>query len=359
MRTSINEEDNHAQYAMQLASASVLPMVLKATIELGVLDIINSAGPGALLSPSQIASMLPTKDNPDAPFMLDCILRLLASHSILTCSLVSEDHDSKVHRLYGLAPAAKYFIQNQDEGSLAPLINLIQDKTMLNIWYHLKDSVLEGGFPFNRAYGLSAFEYASKDSRFSEIFKCAMIDFNTLFMEKILVTYKGFEGLKSLVDVGGGNGSILQTIISKYPSIKGINYDLATVVENLPSYPGIVHVAGDMFKSIPKGFWFIKQWILHDWNDSNCIKILKNCYEALPANGKVIVVDMVIPEDPEANVAYRSLFQLYMFLMNMNIDRKERTQREYGSLAKEAGFSFIQVPSCAFNFSVVEFNKTM
>ena len=126
------EEDSHREYAMQLVGASVLPMVLKAALELGVLDIIKEAGPEALLSPSEIASHLPTH-NPDAPSTLDRMLRLLASHSILTCSLVT-NHDGKVHRLYGLAPVAKYFVPNQDGVSLAPYLHFIQDKVIVDIW---------------------------------------------------------------------------------------------------------------------------------------------------------------------------------------------------------------------------------
>ncbi|CBI34619.3 unnamed protein product, partial [Vitis vinifera] len=73
----------------------------------------------------------------------------------------------------------------------------------------------------------------------------------------------GFEGLKPLVDVGGGNGSILNVIVSKYPSIKGINFDLAPVIEKSPSYPGVEHVAGDMFTSVPNGDAIFMKWILH------------------------------------------------------------------------------------------------
>ncbi|KAL0016165.1 hypothetical protein SO802_003234 [Lithocarpus litseifolius] len=358
---STNEEDSLSQYAMQLATASVLPMVLKAAIELGVLEILDRAGPGALLSTSQIASQLPTHSNQDKSLLLDCMLKLLASHSVLTCSIVTHQHDGQVSRLYGLAPVSKYFIKNQDGigGSLAPLLDLFQDKVEMNTWYHLKDAVLEGGLPFHRAYGMNAVEYIGKDDKFREIFKGSMKDFNTLVMKKILEIYKGFEGLKLLVDVGGGDGTILNMIISKYPTIKGVNFDLASILEKSPSYPGIEHVAGDMFVSIPKGDAIFMKWIVHGWDDKHCLKILKNCYEALPDQGKVILVDMMIPEAPATTGADKSLFQLYLFLMNTNPDGKERTEREFESLAKEAGFSSIQVACCAYNFSVVELYKNM
>ena len=135
-RTSTDEEDKHAQqYAMQLVSASVMPMVLKAAIQLGVFEIIQRAGPGALLSVSQIASQLPSQSNPDAPLILDRILRLLASHSILTFSLeANHQEDGRIVRLYGLAPVAKYFIRSPGGGSLSSLLDLYQDKAVIDIW---------------------------------------------------------------------------------------------------------------------------------------------------------------------------------------------------------------------------------
>nr|QED93051.1 caffeic acid O-methyltransferase [Paeonia lactiflora] len=344
------EEEGHCQYALQLATASIFPMVLKGAIELDVLEIIDRAGPGALFSPSEIASHI---NNPDAPLMLDRILRLLASHSVLTCSLVNHQ------RLYGLAPVSKYFLRNQNGVSFSSLIDVIQDKVIMDMWYHLKDAVVEGGLPFNRAYGMNASEYVGKDSRLGGIFMNFMTDYNTMFMNKILETYTGFEGLKSMVDVGGGNGAILNRIISKYPAINGVNFDLGSVITKAPSYPGIENVVGDMFVNIPKGDAIFMKWILHSWDDENCLKILKNCYEALPNDGKVIVVDVVIPEVPETNLEVKSIFQFDLYLMNMNPGGKERTEREFSCLAKEAGFSGIRVACSVYNFSLMEFYKEL
>lgn len=149
----------------------------------------------------------------------------------------------------------------------------------------MKDAVLEGGLPFSQAYGMNVVEYVGKDERFGGVFKDSMKEFNPIFMKKILETYKGFVGLKTLVDVGGGDGTILNMIISMYPAIKGFNYDLPSVVEKSPSHPGMIsascfpsdnlvyhyllhfalltyggvllsgieHIAGDMFVRIPKG----------------------------------------------------------------------------------------------------------
>lgn len=117
----------------------------------------------------------------------------------------------------------------------------------------MKDAVLDGGVPFNKAYGMTAFEYHGTDQRFNKVFNRGMSDHSTITMKKILDIYKGFEGLNTLVDVGGGVGATINMIVSKHPTIKGINFDLAHVIADAPEYPGVVHVGGDMFASVPKG----------------------------------------------------------------------------------------------------------
>uniref|UniRef100_A0A6N2N4E3 O-methyltransferase domain-containing protein n=1 Tax=Salix viminalis TaxID=40686 RepID=A0A6N2N4E3_SALVM len=322
MATSSVEEDYHLQCCLQLASASTAADVFKAVIARHVLEIIEKAGPAAMLSASQIASQLPTQNNPDAPIVLDRILCLLASHSILTCSPATENQDSdQVQRLYGLAPVAKYFIRKEDGGSLSPYFRVIHDKVPPERCC----STRRGSISESLMEGLHG---------------------------RILDIYDGFEGLTSLVDVGGGDGSVLNMIVSKYPAIKGINFDLASVIENSPSYPGIEHVAGDVFLTIPEG-----EAIFMKVSDDNFLKVLKNCYGALPDNGKLIVVEMVIPEIPGTSAADRSLMQNYLFVTSMNPKRNERTEKDFERLAKVAGFSHFRVACSACTFSVVEFVK--
>lgn len=87
-------------------------------------------------------------------------------------------------------------------------------------------------------HGVHAFEYPKLDPKFNDVFNQAMINHTTVVMKRILENYKGFENLKTLVDVGGGLGVNLKMITSKYPTIKGTNFDLPHVVQHAPSYPG-------------------------------------------------------------------------------------------------------------------------
>ncbi|XP_057472322.1 caffeic acid 3-O-methyltransferase 1-like [Actinidia eriantha] len=342
-------------FAMQLASASVLPMVLKSAIELDLLEAIARAGPAAYVSPSDLAAQLSTT-NPHASVMLDRILRLLTSYSVLHCTLRTLPNGG-VERLYGLAPVCKFLIKNEDGVSMAPLLLMNQDKVLMESWYHLKDAVLDGGIPFNKAYGMTAFEYHGTDTRFNKVFNQGMSNHSTITMKKILDSYQGFEGLNTIVDVGGGTGATLNMILSKYPAIKGVNFDLPHVIEDAPSYPGVEHVGGDMFVSVPNGDAIFMKWICHDWSDEHCSKFLKNCYDVLPNNGKVIVAECILPEAPDTSLATKNVVHIDVIMLAHNPGGKERTEKEFEALAKGAGFEGFRVMCCAFNTYVMEFLK--
>nr|ANN44953.1 HIOMT2 [Manihot esculenta] len=322
-KSSIDGEED-GLFAMQLAKISILPMVLKTTMELDLLEIMAEKGEGAQSSASELASRLPTK-NPDAPSIVDKMLRLLASYSILTCSTVT-DEQGHVQNLYGLAPVCKFLTRDRDESSLAPYTLMSLSRPFIAAW--------------NKT-----------------LFNEAMYHNTMMVMTKLLEKYKGFEGLHQLLDVGGGLGANLRLIVSKYPQIQGINFDLPHVVQDAPPCPGVEHVGGDMFVNIPKGEVIFLKWILHDWDDDRCTKILKNCYDALPETGKVIVVEAVIPEFVETDVRSRNVFKLDMTMINATSGGKERTEKELESLARRAGFAAIKLICSAYCFSIFEFYK--
>lgn len=135
IQSSLSQEDEACLKAMLLCSSHVLHLVLNAAIELDLFGIMAGAGPGpeAKMSPSDIASLLPIK-TPNGPCMLDRMLRLFASYSLLTCS-TSTSQDGKVERFYGLTPTAKFFIRDRDKNELASLYRLHCHPTTLEVWY--------------------------------------------------------------------------------------------------------------------------------------------------------------------------------------------------------------------------------
>ncbi|XP_058738818.1 cathecol O-methyltransferase 1-like [Vicia villosa] len=351
------QDEESFSYAVQLSNSVVLSMALHSATELGVFQVLQNSDSNSPLSAAEIASRL-SCTNPEAPKMLDRILALLASHSVLNCSVVPDQQNlGSFDRLYSITPVAKFFAPNSDGVSLAPLIALHQDKIFLESWSQLKDSIREGGIPFNRVHGTHAFEYPRVDSRFNQVFNTAMINHSTLIMKKVLECYKGFEEVKRLVDVGGGLGISINLITSKYPHIKGINFDLPHVIEHAPSYPGVEHVGGDMFETVPKADAIFMKWILHDWSDERCLKLLKNCYDAIPDDGKVIVLETVMSIIPENNAAWKFAAQSDVLMMTQNPGGKERTEQEFMDLANGAGFRGIRYECYVNTFWVMEFFK--
>ncbi|XP_027908160.1 caffeic acid 3-O-methyltransferase-like [Vigna unguiculata] len=352
------EEEKSFTYAIQIVNTSVLSMAMYTVIELGIFDIIAKEGEGAKLSAKDIAEKLPCK-NSEAATMLDRILRLLACHSVIHCTVVADEHGSppQLKRLYGMNPVAKYFTSVHGAGSLGPLMMLAQDKASLNSWYELKDAILEGGIPFDRAHGKHVFEYSDINSSFNHLFMAAMANRATLIMTKIVESYKGFEHMNSVVDVGGGHGVSLNIITSKYPHIKGINFDLPHVIQHASPYPAVEHVGGDMFESVPKADAVFMMCVVHDWSDEWCVKVLKNCYDAVPSDGKVIVVEGVLPFEPKITSAAKSISQFDVLMMTTNPGGKERSEEEFMALAKGAGFTGIRYTCFVCDLWVMEFLK--
>ncbi|KAF2323704.1 hypothetical protein GH714_036653 [Hevea brasiliensis] len=231
----MHKEEEACLDAMIFSGSHVFPLVLHTAIELNLFEIIANAGPAAYVSASEIASQLPTT-NPYASSILDRILRLFATHSLLSYSSRTLE-DGRTEKLYWLTPACKFFLGTEEEGNIAPTSALAYHRATLEVWLHMKDVILEGGNLFKKFHGMSTFEYTSKDPEFNTIFNQAMAALSTFIMNGILAIDKGFEGLTSPVDVGGGTGGTLNMIISKYPSIKGINYDLPHVTQSASPYP--------------------------------------------------------------------------------------------------------------------------
>ncbi|EFH43347.1 hypothetical protein ARALYDRAFT_491137, partial [Arabidopsis lyrata subsp. lyrata] len=160
-----------------------------------------------------------------------------------------------------------------------------------------------------------------------------------------------FDGVATVVDVGGGTGDTMGILVKEFPWIKGFNFDLPHVIEVAQVLDGVENVEGDMFDSIPACDAVIIKWVLHDWGDKDCIKILKNCKEAVPPNvGKLLIVECVIGEKKNTMVVEERddklehvRLQLDMVMMVHTSTGKERTLKEWDFVLKEAGFARYEV----------------
>nr|AFK49182.1 unknown [Lotus japonicus] len=335
----VTEVDDAYPIALSLCFSRIFPAILNAAVDLNLFDIIAKAqkSSGSSLSAAEIASHLPFQHS-ELAIRLERMLPVLASFSLLTCSIRTTEGGNR-ERVYAISPVGKYFISDNNEGSLGPLSALMH-RGFRDIWNDVKDAIVDpnNNNQFKNAYGSLPFQYMEKNHGLNDLFNKAMAGASTLELNQILKIYKGFEGVSTLVDVGGGVGQALEQILSQYPSIKGINFDLPQVIQTAPPHPGIEHVPGDMFESVPSGNAIMLKRTCHNWSDEDCVKFLRNCHKALPEHGKVIIVENIYPEVPNSSVMSKcvSAGDNLMFLVHRSM---ERTENEFRSLCSNSGFS--------------------
>ncbi|CAK9872211.1 unnamed protein product, partial [Sphagnum jensenii] len=371
-----NDVARHA--ALDLTLYSVVSGTLKAAIELGVFEILAKAGASASqksLTAKEIADQLvrPTANGTAVNSgYLQRFLRLLASVNIVSESVAVvaaaepgnfTSYNTHHQRSYALTPIGKYFVRGEDGSSLAPMILMGEDWVFKKAFDHLSAAVLDDSVdPFVRAHGKSV--YQLDDPRVDKLFNTAMSGQSRFYMEAMLGAYHGFQDVNCLVDVGGCTGASLALITAKYPHIRGINFDLPHVVATAPTYPRVEFVGGNMFESIPSGDAIFIKLVLHNWNDEECMTILKNCFKALPSSGgKVIVVELVLPDS--INLQYENDgvnsmlgFRLDIAMLALNSGgAKERSLHEFQQLANVVGFASVALITTIDFFSVLEFTR--
>ncbi|BFI28443.1 protein MpOMT11 [Marchantia polymorpha subsp. ruderalis] len=346
--------------ALQIAMMLALPFSLKAAVNLGVPKILVDAGSGAELTAEDIAtSITKLSDRCADATNLERILRVLASHNVVTEIVSKNGNDSDCsHRSYGPTSTLKYFTDNEDGVSLAPFLLMATDPVTLPAFQYLHLPVLDVNVePHVLVHGMKLFEYAATDARFSKLFNKAMHDHTHIEMSALLKKYRGFETLTSLVDVGGGLGATLAMILPKYPKIRGINFDQPHVVADGLQVPNLEHVGGDFFASVPEADAVFMKWILHDWDDERCGKILKNVWRALPPHGKLINLDYVLSDTSDPSPATKISLCTDISMMAVNSNGRERTLAQFKTLAADAGFKRVECVAQTDNLSLLEFYK--
>jgi hypothetical protein len=151
--------------------------------------------------------------------------------------------------------------------------------------------------------------------------------------------------VQTLVDVAGGHGFVLGSILQKYPTMRGILFDVERVIAGAPPLLESLGVAdrvelavGDFFKSVPAADTYIMQHIIHDWDDDRAALILRNCRAAMKGNGKVLVLDAVVPEGDQPD--FSKLLDIEMMLLPGG---RERTEHEFAALFAKAGLKLARV----------------
>lgn len=226
-------------------------------------------------------------------------------------------------------------------------------------WGKLDEAIRTGKPMCKPALGMELWDWYSTNPEEGEYFNGAMGDLSAAVSDEVVRIYD-FTKFQKVVDVGGAHGILLAAILRANPKMRGILFDLqhvtATAGESLKTQ-GIGQrcevVTGDFFASVPPGadIHVLKQ-IIHDWSDTECTTILRNCHHALKPNGKLLLVEMVVPPDNSPSMAQAMDLNMLVLLTG-----RERTESEYRDLLAAGGFKIERVIPTHSPFSVIEASR--
>lgn len=321
-----------------LAIGHWVARLIHVAARLGLADLLRK-GPRSV---EDLAKAVDVKPEP-----LYRILRALASVGIFV---------ETRGRRFKLTPLAAT-LQTGVPGSMRAWAIMINEPWGWDSWKELLYGLETGEMPFLKAHGMPIFEYLEKRPDDLQVFGESMTSISQIENPAVAAAYK-FSGIRTLVDVAGGHGSLLTTILKANPRLQGILFDRSPVIARAEHerYMTAKDIkkrcrleAGDFFEAVPKGGdAYIMKYILHDWNDEACIKILTNCRAAMHEKGKVLVVDNVIA--PGNNPSWGKLLDIQMLI----IGGRERTTEEFAALFTAARLKLTKVIPTTCSLSIVE-----
>jgi hypothetical protein len=321
---------------LKLLSGIQVTCAVSCLAQLGIPDLVE----GGPKSTDELARQ--TGTNPQALYRL---MRATASLGVLAegpDGTFSETPMSAVLRSNANPSLRAYAIMEGREWSLRS-------------WARLEYSVRTGKQALDEIYGMPIFEYFKQHPEEAQIFHGAMTAFSMIDSPAVAAAYN-FDGIRSIVDVGGGHGLLLATILAKNPLMKGTLFEVPHVLDECRTGPlkpvmeRCTFASGDMFSSVPAGSdAYIMKHIIHDWPDDLCIKILAACRKGVNPGGKLLVVDNVI--QPGNDFAPGKFLDLVMLLFPGG---RERTEKQFRDLFAAAGWKLSRIIPTAAADSIVE-----
>jgi len=260
------------------------------------------------------------------------VLRALASVGVFI-----EDEDGR----FSLTPLAEPLCTDAP-GSLRAFAIMLGAPEHWRAWEGILHSVRTGQPAFDQVFDMPLFQYFATHPEAARIFDEAMTSRGGQDNAAIVAAYD-FAAAHTVVDVGGGQGTLLASILQAYPTVRGVLFDLPHVIAaartRLESAGQAVQwegVAGDFFAAVPAGgdLYLLKR-VIHDWGDEHAQRILTHCRTAMIGTGSLLLIEMLIP--PGNAAAYSKFGDLLMLVWNAS-GARERTEHEYQGLLASAGF---------------------
>ena len=249
-------------------------------------------------------------------------------------------------------------LRSDVKGSLRPFALMMADTYNWNAWGQLLHGTRTGQLPFDHVYGMPLFEYLREHPNADREFSAAMASISGPEADAI-ARGLDFGRFKTVIDVGGAHGHLLATVLGRHRKVRGILYDQPQVVAGAAA-SGFITArgiadrcsvqGGNFFTSVPAGAdAYMMKYIIHDWTDDQCVRILGNCRRAMAPDGRVLVVEHVIR--PGNAPDWGKLLDVNMLVLPGG---QERTREEFAALFTRAGLRLKRIHKTAAALSILE-----
>lgn len=292
------------------------------------------------------------------------------SRSSTQLAEATNTHTGSLHRLLRFLAILGVFEQvESDRFALTPVgellradvpgsgrcLALFRGEESYRAWGDLLHTVKTGEQAFARVIGAPVFEYLVEHPERAQIFNNAMTSDSTV-VAGIFTAYD-LSQFEVVVDVGGGNGTLLASVLSAHPHLRGVLFDRPQVIEAARDNPAVKTVAnrcelvaGDFFTSVPAGGdAYVLSRVLHDWDDQDCLSILRQCRIAISSQAKLLIVEPLLSD--QTRFSYVRGFDVNMMVM---AGGRGRTEDEFRKLLKTAGFKLVREVPLAVGAHIIE-----
>jgi O-methyltransferase domain/Dimerisation domain len=240
---------------------------------------------------------------------------------------------------------------------------IIGGEELYSAWGDLLYSIQTGDSAFDHVFKMPFFQYLAQNEDAATNFNNMMAGSAVQAAAAIIAAYD-FSWARTIVDVGGGDGTLIASILNAHPQARGILLETPHVAESARRRlvaAGLSErcdvVVGDYFRAVPDGGdIYLLSWIIHDWDDERSISILKNCHQAMQSGGKLLLLEEIIPGVNETSMS--KLYDLHMLVMMTDGGGRERTEAEYRKLLANAGFRKTTIIPTTLPRSLIEGTRT-
>ena len=301
---AVQDDSSSAAELRRLVNSYQLSQAIHVVAVLGIADLL-AGGPR---SSDELAQA--TETDPRALYRL---LRALAAFGLF--------HEDE-HRRFSLTELGDPLRSDAPE-SVAGWAAFVGRRNIRDAWSSLEESIRSGENAFRLAHGMSVWEYRAQHREESEAFDRAMGS-STQVVTRSLIDAYDFGRFQTIVDVGGGNGSLLRTMLDVYPALSGVLFDQPHVVEGVDLGERARVVAGSFFEAVPEGGdAYLLKWIIHDWEDEEAVAILRTVRER---GGTLLLIERIV--EPPNEGAETKLGDLNMLV---GPGGQERTLEEFAA----------------------------